>query len=65
MWRDREIRGACEGVKRVRHPVMGTIALEFSAFAVDGRADLTMLVYTPLSADDAARVKDLAAAHLD
>ncbi|WP_437338346.1 helix-turn-helix transcriptional regulator [Sorangium sp. So ce394] len=63
MWRDSEVHSACEGVKRLRHPVLGEIALEFSAFAIDGRPDLAMLVYTPLSADDAARIRALAAAH--
>ncbi|XXS67108.1 hypothetical protein WMF43_26515 [Sorangium sp. So ce131] len=65
MWRDSEVHGACEGVKRLRHPVLGEIVLEFSAFAVDGRPDLAMLVYTPLSADDAARIRALAAARAD
>ncbi|WP_437750986.1 helix-turn-helix transcriptional regulator [Sorangium sp. So ce1389] len=65
MWRDSEVHSACEGVKRLRHPVLGEIALEFSAFAVDGRPDLAMLVYTPLSADDAARIRALAVAHAD
>ena len=63
MWRESEVNGACEGVRRLRHPELGEIALEFSTFAVDGRADLAMLVYTPVSADDAARIRALAAAH--
>ncbi|APR80921.1 Putative DNA-binding protein in cluster with Type I restriction-modification system [Minicystis rosea] len=60
MWRESEIRSACEGRKRLRHPVLGEIALEFSAFAVDGRPDLIMLLYTSLTADDAARIRALA-----
>ena len=63
MWRESAVNGACEGVRRLRHPELGEIALEFSTFAVDGRADLAMLVYTPVSADDAARIRALAAAH--
>jgi len=63
IWRESEINSACEGVRRLCHPELGEIALEFSAFAVDGRADLAMLVYTPVSADDAARIRALAAAH--
>jgi transcriptional regulator with XRE-family HTH domain len=61
MWRETDVNSSCEGVKRLRHPVLGEIALEFSAFAVDGRPDLAMLVYTPLSADDAARIRALSA----
>ena len=63
MWRESEVNSACEGVRRLCHPELGEIALEFSAFAVDGRADLAMLVYTPVSSDDAARIRALAAAH--
>lgn len=63
MWRESEVTSACEGARRLCHPELGEIALEFSAFAVDGRADLAMLVYTPVSADDAARIRALAVAH--
>lgn len=61
MWSEREIPGSCEGTKRLRHPELGELALEFSAFAVDGRPDLMMLLYTPLSSADAARIRQLAA----
>jgi transcriptional regulator with XRE-family HTH domain len=48
MWRDNDVRGAHgETVKRIRHPVLGPIAFEYSAFAIDGRPDLTMVVYNP------------------
>ena len=63
MWRENAVNGACEGVRRLRHPQLGEIALEFSAFAVDGRADLAMMVYTPVSPNDAARIRALADAH--
>lgn len=63
MWRESEVNNTCEGVRRLRHPELGEIALEFSTFAVDGRADLAMMVYTPVSVDDAARIRALAAAH--
>jgi transcriptional regulator with XRE-family HTH domain len=59
MWRDQEVRGHHEGVKHLRHPVLGTIALEFSAFAVDGRPDLSMVVYNPATPEDAARIRSL------
>ncbi len=63
MWRENAVNGACEGLRRLRHPQLGEIALEFSAFAVDGRADLAMMVYTPVSPNDAARIRALAVAH--
>ena len=36
--------------KRLRHPDLGQIELEYSAFAVDGRPDLGMIVYNPVLA---------------
>ncbi|WP_217430807.1 helix-turn-helix transcriptional regulator [Sphingomonas bacterium] len=63
MWHERAVKGVCEGVRRLHHPVIGEIAMEFSAFAVDGRPDLAMLVYTPVSTDDAARIKALTAVY--
>ncbi len=36
MWRESEVNGVCEGVRRLRHPELGEIAHEFTAFAVDG-----------------------------
>lgn len=61
MWRDSEVRNSCEGTRHLRHGALGEIALEFSAFVVDGRPDLAMLVYSPLSDNDAARIKALGA----
>jgi hypothetical protein len=46
-------------VKRLRHPVLGPIALEYSAFAVDGRPDLQMIVYNPATSADAEQVRSL------
>lgn len=60
MWRDNDVRGAHgEAVKHIRHPILGALAFEYSAFAVDGRTDLTMVVYNPATAEDAERIKSL------
>ena len=59
MWRDHDVRSHGDGVKQLRHPLAGTIALEFSAFAVDGRPDLSMVVYNPATPDDAERIEAL------
>jgi hypothetical protein len=60
MWRENNVVGAHgDAVKHIRHPVLGPIAFEYSAFAVDGRPDLTMVVYNPATAEDAARIKSL------
>jgi transcriptional regulator with XRE-family HTH domain len=59
MWRDNDVRTHGEGVKHMRHPVIGPIAFEYSAFAVDGRPDLSMVVYIPATAADAERITAL------
>src|SRR6201987_3370375 len=58
MWRDNEVRGhQGEAVKHIRHPTLGPLAFEYSAFAVDGRTDLSMVVYNPATPEDAERIK--------
>lgn len=59
LWRDNDVRVHGEGTKRLRHPTLGLIELEYSGFAVDGRPDLGMIVYSPATAADAERVRTL------
>jgi transcriptional regulator with XRE-family HTH domain len=60
MWRDNDVRSSYgEGPKQVRHPRAGRIALEYSAFAVDGRSDLSMVIYNPATPADADKVRSL------
>ncbi len=60
MWRDNDVRGAHgEAVKHIRHAVAGPLAFEYSVFAVDGRTDLSMVVYNPATPADAERIKSL------
>jgi transcriptional regulator with XRE-family HTH domain len=59
LWRDNDVRSHGEGVKHLRHPILGPIAFEYSAFAVDGRPDLSLVIYNPATAADAARIRSL------
>jgi transcriptional regulator with XRE-family HTH domain len=59
MWRDNDVRSHAEGVKKIRHPVLGPVAFEYSAFAVDGRPDLSMIVYNPATPADAEKIRSL------
>ncbi|WP_312409632.1 helix-turn-helix transcriptional regulator, partial [Shinella sp.] len=61
MWDDNEIAAAREGIKRLHHPHLGAIELEFSSFAVEGRPDLNMMVYNPASAEIMAQFRTLIA----
>jgi transcriptional regulator with XRE-family HTH domain len=62
LWRANDVVGHAEGVKRIRHPKIGLIELEFSIFAVDGRPDLGMIVYNPVTSESADRIRSLMAA---
>jgi transcriptional regulator with XRE-family HTH domain len=59
MWRDNNVQTHGGGVKQLRHPQLGPITLEYSAFAVDGRPDLSLIVYNPATAEDRALVESL------
>jgi transcriptional regulator with XRE-family HTH domain len=59
MWRNNDVQAYGEGSKQLRHPVAGLIAMEFSAFAVDGRPDLGMIVYNPATPADADKIRAL------
>jgi transcriptional regulator with XRE-family HTH domain len=62
MWRENDVQTHGDGVKHLRHPQLGLLTLEYSAFAVDGRPDLSLIVYNPATAADQRLVESLVAA---
>jgi transcriptional regulator with XRE-family HTH domain len=59
MWRDNDVQGHGDGLKILRHPIAGKLSMEFSAFAVGGRPDLTMVIYNPATPADADKIRAL------
>jgi transcriptional regulator with XRE-family HTH domain len=59
LWRDNDVSGAGEHVKHLKHPVLGPITFEYSTFAVDGRPDLSMVIYNPATPADVERIRSL------
>jgi transcriptional regulator with XRE-family HTH domain len=59
MWREHDVRSFGEAVKHIQHPILGPLAFEYSAFAVDGRPDLSMVVYNPATPADAEKIRSL------
>ncbi|MDB6083987.1 MAG: Helix-turn-helix protein [Gammaproteobacteria bacterium] len=59
MWRENDVHSHGEAVKHLRHAVLGPIAFEYSAFAVDGRPDLCMVIYNPATPADAEKIRSL------
>ena len=61
MWRDNDVQTHGDGVKHLRHPELGPLALEYSAFAVDARPDLSLIVYNPATPADRRLIESLVA----
>ncbi len=59
MWNASDVSTFGAGTKYLRHPRAGTLALEYSTFAVDGRPDLSLLIFNPATPADARRVDTL------
>ncbi len=62
MWGAHDLHSHGEGTKQIRHPLLGRITFEYSGFSVDGRPDLSMVVYNPATPADVAKIRSLLAA---
>jgi transcriptional regulator with XRE-family HTH domain len=62
MWSENDVIGRTEHTKIIRHPKAGLLEFDFSGFAVDGRADLNMVIYTPVHEVDKEKIRALLAA---
>ena len=60
LWRANDVLSHGDGTKRLKHPELGDIELEYSGFAVDGRPDLSLTVYNPVDSAVADRIRTLA-----
>jgi len=59
-WRENNVQsGFGDHPKRINHPEIGWLALDYCAFAVDGRPDLQLVIYNPSTPEDVAKVKRL------
>jgi transcriptional regulator with XRE-family HTH domain len=59
MWRENDVRTHGGGTKHLRHPVAGLLALEYSAFSIDGRPDLSFVIYNPATPKDVNKIRAL------
>lgn len=60
IWAENEVGGSYTGAfKSIRHPNAGILKLEYTAFIVEGRPDLEMVVYNPATDEDVERVREL------
>jgi transcriptional regulator with XRE-family HTH domain len=56
MWRENDVRTHGGGTKHFPHPVAGVLAVEYSAFSIDGRPDLSLVVYNPATPKDVNKI---------
>ncbi|MDF2143293.1 helix-turn-helix transcriptional regulator [Paenirhodobacter sp. CAU 1674] len=56
LWAENAVIGHGDGSKRLHHEQLGRIEMDFASFTVEGRRDLTMMVYTPATEADAERI---------
>ena len=62
MWAELDVRSHYGDIaKQIDHPRVGRIKLEYTGLAVEGRPELTLIVYHPATEVDAARVRALIA----
>jgi transcriptional regulator with XRE-family HTH domain len=63
LWQTHDVHAFGEGTKQMLHPVVGAISMEYSAFAVDGRPDLGMVIYNPATQADMDKILSLIQRH--
>ncbi|HEX6564692.1 MAG TPA: helix-turn-helix transcriptional regulator [Chthoniobacterales bacterium] len=61
LWRENDVRTHGDGTKHFRHPVVGVIDVEYSAFSIDGRPDLNLVIYNPATLKDVNKIRKLIA----
>ncbi len=58
LWRSNDVASHGEGIKRIYHPQVGAIDLEFSTFMVEGRPDLAMLIFNPANNESRRKIDE-------
>lgn len=59
LWEAGEVNDPSDGIKHIRHPILGEMEMEYSSFAVEGRTDLILLVCNPVHQADAGSIRAL------
>jgi transcriptional regulator with XRE-family HTH domain len=59
IWREYDVRKDGEGTKLFRHPTAGSLAMEYSGFAVEGSPELTLVIFTAATPADGERLREI------
>ena len=63
LWSELEVDAPCDAIRNVENPVFGNLQFEYSAFAVDGKPHLSMVVFTPATAQDKHTLRAMMSDH--
>ncbi|MDQ1007825.1 transcriptional regulator with XRE-family HTH domain [Streptomyces sp. V4I23] len=61
LWADHNVIAHTSGIKRLHHPLVGDLTLDFVALAVEGDPDQTLVIYTPEPASPSAEALSILA----
>lgn len=59
MWGEMDVLSPGGGIKSLQFPQIGAITFEYSTFAVDGKPQLSLIIFNPAMPADKARVEQL------
>ncbi|GAA4620823.1 helix-turn-helix transcriptional regulator [Actinoallomurus vinaceus] len=59
MWADHDVLAHTTGTKRLRHPLVGDLTLDYVVLAVEGDPDQTIVIYTPEPASRSAEALNI------
>jgi transcriptional regulator with XRE-family HTH domain len=61
MWADHDVRAHTTGTKRLHHPLVGDLTLDYVVLAVEDDPEQTLVIYTPEPASPSADALDILA----
>ncbi len=61
MWADHDVQAHTTGTKRLHHPLVGDLTLDYLVLAVEGDPEQTLTIYTPEPASPSAEALALLA----
>ncbi|MGW0552047.1 helix-turn-helix transcriptional regulator [Streptomyces altiplanensis] len=65
MWADHDVQAHTTGTKRLHHPLVGDLTLDYLVLAVEGDPEQTLTIYTPEPASPSAEALALLASWTD
>jgi transcriptional regulator with XRE-family HTH domain len=61
LWADHDVRAHTTGTKRLHHPLVGDLTLDYVVLAVEGDPEQSLVIYTPEPASPTAEALDILA----